>query len=136
MVSMDVVYQGNLRCEATHGPSGNTVLTDAPVDNCGRGETFSPTDLVGTALASCVLTIMGIVADRNGIDLTGTTAHVDKAMSADLPRRIVALPVTVTVPRPLSDDDRSKLENAAKHCPVHKSLREDIEAPITFVYSA
>ena len=139
-VEIDVVYEGQLHCVATHGPSGKQLATDAPVDNQGRGESFSPTDLVATALGTCVMTIMGIVADRNKLDLTGSKVHVSKEMSQEPVRRIGALLVTVTVPADratkLSATDRTKLEAAARHCPVHQSLHPEIHAPIEFVYEA
>ena len=135
-VEINLVYEGQLHCVATHGPSGATLATDAPVDNHGKGESFSPTDLVATALGACVMTIMGIVADRNQLDLTGTRIHVTKEMIQQPVRRIGKLAVTVTVPSAkaalLSDTDRSKLESAARHCPVHQSLHPDIDAPIMF----
>jgi putative redox protein len=134
MVEIDVSYDGNLRCTAKHAPSSGTLITDAPTDNQGKGETFSPTDLVATALGSCALTIMGIVAERHGIDISGATAHVEKEMSTDKPRRIVKLPVTVRIPRELGEDDRARIERGALHCPVHKSIHPEIDAPITFVY--
>ncbi|MFK7821877.1 MAG: OsmC family protein [Planctomycetaceae bacterium] len=134
MVEINIEYQGQLRCEATHGPSNCKLATDAPVDNHGRGESFSPTDLVATALGSCVATIMGIYADRHDIDLTGMQVHVEKHMSTDTPRRIVRLPVTITVPIALEERHRGAIEKAAGHCPVHQSLRADIDAPLTFNY--
>lgn len=133
MVEIHITYEGQLRTRATHGSSRNTVITDAPVDNCGKGESFSPTDLVATALGSCVATIMGIVADRDGLDLTGMRVHVSKQMAPN-PRRIVALPVTVTAPASLNATEREKLEQAARHCPVNYSIHPDIDAPITFIY--
>lgn len=137
-VEIDIVYQGALRSIATHGPSQTTLTTDAPVDNQGKGESFSPTDLVATALGTCALTLMGIVADRNRIDLTGTKVHVVKEMIQQPVRRIGALHVTITVPADkaaaLTPADRTKLETAARHCPVHHSLHPDINAPIRFVY--
>lgn len=134
-VEIHLVYQGELRCQATHGPSGTTLHTDAPVDNCGRGQSFSPTDLVATALGACMLTIMGIVAERHAIDLTGATVRVEKHMTADPVRRIAALPVTISVPGRLADADRVRLENAAKTCPVHASLGDTIDRPIRFVWA-
>lgn len=134
MVQIDIVYQGRLRTEATHGPSKTTVVTDAPVDNHGRGESFSPTDLVATALGSCMLTIMGIVAERRGLDLSGTRVVVEKHMVTDPVRRIGRLPVTITLNRDCSAEERKLLEAAALTCPVHKSLHPDIEKPVTFVY--
>ncbi|MFT5129582.1 MAG: putative redox protein [Rhodothermales bacterium] len=133
MVEIDISYEGDLRTRAQHGPSQNTVITDAPVDNCGKGESFSPTDLVATALGSCVATLMGIVAQRDKLDLAGLRVHVAKEMAPN-PRRIVALPVTVTAPASLTPEQREKLETGAKHCPVHYSIHPDIDAPITFKY--
>ena len=137
-VEVDVVYEGQLRSRATHGPSKAQITTDAPVDNHGRGESFSPTDLVATALGTCMVTIMGIVAERNKLDITGTTVHVEKEMIQEPVRRIGALRVTIKVPgekgAKLSPDDRKKLESGALHCPVHKSLHPDIQTPITFLY--
>ena len=137
-VEIEAVYQGGLRCLATHGPSQSTLITDAPVDNHGKGESFSPTDLVATALGTCLMTIMGIVADRHKLDLAGTKVHVTKEMAQQPVRRIGELRVTITVPaekaKQLSPTDRSKLETAALQCPVHKSLHPDIQAPVDFVY--
>lgn len=134
MVEINITYAGDLRCEATHGPSQCKLITDAPVDNHGLGSSFSPTDLVATALGTCVATIMGIYARRHDLDLTGMKIDVQKHMSSDTPRRIARLPVTVSVPCGLPDRHRTAIEAAAGHCPVHQSLREDIEAPIEFQY--
>lgn len=137
-IEIHVVYEGSLRCAATHGPSQARLATDAPVDNHGRGESFSPTDLVATALGTCALTLMGIVAQRNNLDIAGARATVVKEMVQQPERRIGALRVTITVPAAkataLSPADRAKLEQAALHCPVHKSLHPEIDAPIQFVY--
>lgn len=133
-VEIQVVYQGSLRCEATHGPSGNTAHTDAPVDNCGRGESFSPTDLTATALASCILTIIGILGERRELDLTGLRAKVVKEMHPEPPRRIGKLTVTVWMPAGIGPEDRQVLERSAHVCPVHQSLNPEIEIPIEFVY--
>lgn len=137
-VEIDIVYEGQLRCAATHGPSHATLATDAPVDNHGKGESFSPTDLVATALGTCVMTIMGIVAERHQIDLTGTRIHVTKEMVQQPIRRIGRLPVTVTIPAgqaaKVAAADRTKLETAARHCPVHQSLHPEIDSPIEFVW--
>jgi putative redox protein len=135
MVEIDIVYQGKLRCQATHGPSGAKLITDAPKDNMGEGAAFSPTDLVGTALGCCMMTVMGIVAQREEIDLTGSTVHVAKEMSAAPPRRIAKLTVQFTVPVPLTEVQRQKLHNAAMTCPVHKSLHPDIEVAVSFNWS-
>jgi putative redox protein len=134
MVSIQLKYEGDLHCTATHGPSGTVLATDAPKDNHGRGESFSPTDLVATALGSCMLTIMGIQARTLGINLDGAIATVEKEMTATLPRRIARLAVRIHVPRPISMVNREKLMRAAHTCPVHKSLHPDIEIPIEFTW--
>jgi putative redox protein len=135
MVQVDITYDGDLRCTARHGPSGATFPTDAPLDNHGKGEAFSPTDLVGTALGTCILTIMGIVAQREGIDLAGTRVTVQKEMVTKPIRRIGKLAVTIHVPRELDERQRILLHNAAHTCPVHHSLHPDVEAPIVFVWA-
>ena len=139
-VQIEGVYEGQLRCRMTHGPSGAQVVTDAPVDNHGRGESFSPTDLVATALGSCLMTIMGIVAQRNELDITGTRVHVTKEMIQQPVRRIGELRVTISVPAEkaaaLSATDRAKLETAARHCPVHQSIHPEVAMPITFDYGS
>jgi putative redox protein len=136
-VEIDIVYQGNLHCQATHAPSGSTLITDAPVDNGGQGASFSPTDLVATALGACMVTIMGIVAKRDQLAIEGTKVHVVKEMVQQPVRRIGSLKVTINVTggKKLSQDDRTKLERAAKTCPVHQSLHPDIHAPIEFIYA-
>ena len=136
MVPIHIRYLGDLRCEAQHGPSGAKLVTDAPVDNHGRGESFSPTDLVATALGTCVLTIMGILAKRHGWDLSGTTVDVTKEMVTAPVRRIGKLTVTIHVPHDLPPEARRKLEAGAHTCPVHKSLHADIESPLIFRYGA
>ena len=132
MVKVGIFYEGGLRCTAEHGPSGQTLHTDAPVDNHGRGESFSPTDLVATALGSCMATIMGIVADRHQLDLRGMEIEVAKVMSADTPRRIAKLETMIKVPLPPDHPQRVLLENAALTCPVHKSLHPEMEKPVDF----
>ena len=132
MVEIRVVYEGALRCRARHGPSGNELWTDAPVDNNGRGESFSPTDLVATALGTCMLTIMGIVAERHGWDLRGTTARVEKRMVSDPRRRIGELVAVVRGPSHLDQRARATLEAAALTCPVHASLGAEVQRPVTF----
>ncbi|MCA8833101.1 OsmC family protein [Hymenobacter pini] len=128
-------YAGNLRTEATHVASGNTILTDAPVDNHGQGEAFSPTDLVAASLGSCMMTIMGIVAARHELDLTGVQWEVTKHMVAE-PRRIGQIDVTFRLPASLSEKDRAILENAARTCPVALSLNPEIRQEVRFEYSA
>ena len=135
-VEITGTYVGSLGVVAKHGPSGAEVKTDAPTDNGGNGASFSPTDLVATALGSCVLTILGLVASRHELDLSGTTVKTTKEMVTDPVRRIGGLKTVVTVPAGRVDDDemRKRLEAAARKCPVHKSLHPDIDAPISFIY--
>jgi len=132
MVQVSVVYRGGLCCEATHGPSGAPLLTDAPVDNHGQGRSFSPTDLVATALGTCVATIMAIAAERHGVDLTGLRVTVTKEMAATPRRRIARLETVVEAPAVADAAVRARIERAAAHCPVHASLGEDTEAPVVF----
>jgi len=132
-VSMDFIYQGELRCEAVHGPSKMKITTDAPVDNLGKGEGFSPTDLVGAALVTCVLTTMGIKALHENVDMRGARAQVIKEMQSS-PRRIAQLIVKVEMPSGIPVEARSKLQHAAEACPVHRSLHPDVWAPIDIVY--
>ena len=131
MVTIAATYEGTLRCVARHGPSGVTLTTDAPVDNQGRGASFSPTDLVATALMTCAMTIMGIAAQREGIDLDGMTAEVTKGMAAN-PRRIASLPILFRMPGHLTPDQLALLEEAAHTCPVAHSVHPDIAAAMTF----
>ena len=128
-----LTYVGDLRTEAMHLGSGNSIVTDAPKDNEGKGEAFSPTDLVATALASCMMTIMGIVARRNGMNIDGLTAEVDKIMSQS-PRRIGEIKVRLIFQNPLNEIEREKLERAANTCPVSGSLHDDLKETIEFVY--
>jgi uncharacterized OsmC-like protein len=134
MVNMSAVYAGDLRCRVTHAPSGTALETDAPKDNMGKGECFSPTDLMGAALAACALTTMAIVAKRDGVPFEGARAEVVKEMTSQPTRRIGALPLKITMPASLPAGYRTKLENAAQACPVHKSLHPDVKAEIVFVY--
>jgi len=133
MVKMDVVYQGQLHCELTHEPSKIKIQTDAPKDNQGRGEAFSPTDLVGAALGSCILTTMAIVAERDGIVFKDAKATVEKVMN-EKPRRIQSLTLKITLAKTLTPEQRHKMEEVAKHCPVHHSLHPDVQIPMTFNY--
>jgi putative redox protein len=132
MVEVRMTYDGDLHCTATHGPSRATLSTDAPADNMGKGESFSPTDLVGTALGTCMMTIMGIAAQKMNVDMRGTTAVVTKEMTSAPPRRIARLEVNIHVPTDLNDEQRQKLQNAAMTCPVHRSLHPDVQSPVTF----
>ena len=126
-------YIGNLKTELTHGPSGAVIRTAAPVDNQGDGSSFSPTDLAAASLGACMLTLVAIVGEREGLDLTGLSFRLEKHMASN-PRRIGAIPVTIHMPPGLTPDQRKKLENAALTCPVHKSLSEGLEKPVEFVY--
>ncbi|MEP6686228.1 MAG: OsmC family protein [Verrucomicrobiota bacterium] len=134
MVSISIKYSGDLHCDATHGPSKSKLATDAPTDNKGKGEAFSPTDLVATALGTCMSTTMGIRAQGLGVDLRGMTVNVKKEMSKDAPRRIVSLPSEVHIPLPANSPHREVLEQAALNCPVHKSLPPEIERPTKFFW--
>jgi putative redox protein len=127
-------YEGQLRTQATHVASGTSIQTDAPVDNHGRGEAFSPTDLVGTALGTCILTTMAIVAERHNIDLVGSTVDVKKIMSAEPPRRIAQFDVDLYLPATLSDADRALMERVAHTCPVALSLNPEIRQEVRFIY--
>ncbi|MGD7654158.1 MAG: OsmC family protein [Verrucomicrobiales bacterium] len=132
MVEATIQYEGGLHCSATHGPSGNVISTDAPVDNNGRGEAFSPTDLVATALATCTATIIGIVADRKELDVKGMSITVRKEMAADLPRRISRLEMDVTMPLAADHPERAALEAAGNGCPVKHSIHPDIEVVVSW----
>ncbi len=134
-VDIDIVYTGDLHCEATHLPSGTKIVTDAPVDNGGKGEAFSPTDLCATSLGACLVTTMALVAVRHGIELKGTTVHVVKEMVADPRRRIGRLRTTITFPAGLATlpaSDRARLEATARACPVEQSLGPGVEVPMEF----
>lgn len=130
MVTMTVQYAGDLHCTAIHGPSGRTLETDAPVDNQGRGESFSPTDLVAAALAACMATVMGICARRKGIDLAGMKITVGKEMTQTPPRRIARVNIEIWMPAGVVQDP--DFEKAAMTCPVIESMHPDIEKPVVF----
>ncbi|MCZ6463119.1 MAG: OsmC family protein [Proteobacteria bacterium] len=132
MVRMELVYEGGLRCAARHVPSSSALSTDAPVDNEGRGETFSPTDLVATALASCMLTTMGIVARRHRWPLEGARASVEKHMAVNPVRRLGRLVVRFQMPPELPEESHRILERTAYTCPVHRSLHPDIDLDVAF----
>jgi putative redox protein len=136
MIQISIDYLGGLRCEATHGPSQNKFITDAPVDNHGKGESFSPTDLVATALGVCMATVMGIFAEKHEIDLRGMKVTVLKEMTQVPVRRIARLTVELIVPLPPTHPHRTALERAALTCPVYESLHPEMEKPVNFVWSA
>ncbi|MBL7686106.1 MAG: OsmC family protein [Deltaproteobacteria bacterium] len=131
MVSIDLIYEGGLRVNAIHGPSQTELYTDAPVDNHGKGESFSPTDLVCTALGACMVTIMGIVANRHAIDLKGMKIHIEKHMVQEPVRRIGTIKVQFLMPA-VEEKYRGLLERAAMTCPVHESLHPDVKQEIFF----
>ena len=133
MVKVSIEYTGGLHCRALHEPSQAELATDAPADNQGRGEAFSPTDLVATALGTCIATTLAIVAERHGVDLKGMTVNVAKEMASD-PRRISRLTTEVHVPLPNDHPQRELLENTARGCPVHRSLTAEMERPTTFFW--
>ena len=132
-MTAQVTYDGALRTAATHLKSGNQIITDAPTDNYGKGEAFSPTDLVATALASCLLTVMGIRAEKMGLNMDGARANVNKIMASN-PRRIQRVEITVQMPtdQHFSDDHRKLLERIARTCPVANSLHTDLEQVLDF----
>jgi uncharacterized OsmC-like protein len=132
MVEISIKYLGDLRCEARHESSGTVITTDAPVDNEGRGESFSPTDLAATSLGACMLTIMGIAARKQGVNLGDTQVKVLKEMTPKPPRRIAKLTVVFTIPLPASHEKRAMLEEAARNCPVHLSLDPGVEQEMRF----
>ena len=133
MSTSKIIYKNNLRTEAQHIASGQKIITDAPVDNNGKGEAFSPTDLVATALASCMITIMAIAAEKNGINISETSASVKKVMGIN-PRTISDIVIEIKMSKDLALKDRKRLEKAALACPVHKSLHPDMNKEITFSY--
>lgn len=132
MVEIDVAYEGDLHTTCRHGPSGRELETDAPVDNQGRGESFSPTDLLATALGTCMLTVMGIVARREGWKLEGARTRVEKHMVADPVRRVGRLVLRFELPAGFSADARTTLEEAASTCPVKQSIHPEIETELIF----
>lgn len=135
MVEINMTYEGDLRVRAVHEPSGTVLTTDAPKDNFGKGESFSPTDLVAASLGSCMATLMGITAKRKEIDLTGMTIKVKKEMVNKPVRRIGSLTIDINIPKPVDIKDRKLFENAAATCPVHKSLHPDVKIATRFSWA-
>ncbi len=129
-----MVYLGELRCKATHGPSAVELVTDAPTDNQGRGQSFSPTDLVVTAVTTCQVTTMGIAALRDKVNLDGTRVSAEKHMSTDGPRRISLIVIKIEFPAGIPHPYRGKLENTARTCPVARSLHPDVFVDLSFSY--
>jgi putative redox protein len=135
MVSITGEYQGDLHCSAVHGPSGNALATDAPKDNQGRGEAFSPTDLVATGYGTCIATTMAIVARKHGVELGSFRFEVTKEMSADAPRRISRLSGRFWMPASARGVPQGVLEKAANGCPVHQSLAPSVEKAIELIWA-
>lgn len=133
MVKMTATYLGEKHCKVEHEPSKTLIDTDAPKDNQGRGESFSPTDLVGTALGTCVLTTMAIFAEKDGVNLVGSRMSVEKVMTA-APRKIASLKTVIDLPTSIPADYREKLEAAGNNCPVKRSLHPDVQADIEYRY--
>ncbi len=133
-----ITYLGDLRTSSIHLQSGTEIISDAPIDNYGKGEAFSPTDLAATSLASCAITILGIMANREALDLSGSKAEVTKIMTEDLPRRIAKIHVKFSMITPLflPEDQQKKYERAAKTCPVSLSLHPDIEQIFDFLWTS
>ena len=130
-MTASIVYKGNLRCEAEHTQSKTQIETDAPTDNRGKGERFSPTDTLCVALATCMLTTMGIKADEIGVDITNATAQVTKHMAGN-PRRVAKIEVEVSLPAIENEDGKAILESAGNNCPVAKSLHPEIDQVLTY----
>src|SRR4030095_2373461 len=135
MVEINAKYEGGLHCKAVHKPSGTAIETDAPVDNHGKGESFSPTDLLAASLAVCYLTTMGIAAEGRGVELKGTSCRIEKHMSTDKPRRVVKLVAEIVFPAGIPLDKRGSIEGVALHCPVAKSINPDIDVDLSMHFS-
>ena len=134
MVEIDLEYEGDLHCRLRHGPSGSVIVTDAPVDNHGKGEAFSPTDLLAASLGACVMTTMAIFARRKDVDLKGGRARVTKEMIVEPQRRVSRLTVVVDLPASVPVHLRPALLNAAHTCPVERSLSPEVEVDLTIRY--
>ncbi len=132
MVPIEITYTGDLKCHAVHEPSGVSMTTAAPKDNQGDGSSFSPTDLLATALGTCMMTVMGIAAIKHKIDLKGTRIRVEKHMSTEPPRRVATLAVTIDIPGKIPEELRARLQSAAMTCPVHRTLSHDTDIPVVF----
>jgi len=130
-MTASIIYKGNLRCEAQHLQSKSTIETDAPTDNRGKGERFSPTDLLCVSLATCMLTTMGIKAADMKVDITNSTAEVTKHMASD-PRRVIKIEVAVSLPGNINEKERLILEKTGNNCPVAKSVHPNIELVLSY----
>ena len=134
MVRMKAIYLGAKHCKAVHEPSQDSLDTDAPKDNQGRGESFSPTDLVATAMGTCVLTTIAILAEKDGIDVTNSTMSVEKEMTSN-PRKIASLKTIIELPRSIPQEYRAKIEHIGNNCPVRVSLHPDVSVAIEYRYT-
>jgi len=134
MNTATIIYSGNLRTQATHLKSGETLISDAPIDNHGKGEAFSPTDLLSTSLVSCMLTIMGIVANKKGIEFNNAQATLKKNM-ADTPRRVGSIQIEIKINEIWTDSEKRIMETAALNCPVAKSLSKELIQEVEFSYN-
>ena len=132
MITSEVIYLGQLRTQAMHTASKNIIITDAPIDNQGKGEAFSPTDLLASSLAQCMMTIMGIEAEKVGVDLTGTKIEVTKKMTIS-PRKVAKIDILFYLPQ-AAITHKAKLEHAALNCPVALSLNQDLRQHVVFNY--
>ena len=134
-MTSEVVYKGGLRTECKHLRSGSVIITDAPVDNHGKGESFSPTDLVATSLASCILTIIGIMAERKEIDIEGARAEVEKVMASD-PRRISDIKIKIQMPaKSYTEQEKKLIEKTAAQCPVGNSIHPDLNQELEIIWA-
>jgi putative redox protein len=136
MPTVSTTYLGDLRTESTHLQSGTKILTDAPTDNMGKGEAFSPTDLVATATGTCMMTTMAIFAQRDGVELSGSKVEVSKIMTTQPPRKIARLEIklSMTTNIVLDEDQKAKYEKIAHACPVSRSLNPDVEQDVVFTW--
>jgi putative redox protein len=135
MVQIDAIYNGNLRCMATHAESGTTLITDAPKDNLGKGESFSPTDLLATAVGTCMLTTMAIAATKQGIEFPSATVRVRKEMTSSPPRMVAKLTIEIIGSASVSQPNRLALERSAIECPVSHSLHPSVQTAIVFEWT-
>ena len=134
MTTVSAKYLGDLRVECVHNQSGTKIITDAPTDNQGKGEAFSPTDLCATALGACAMTIIGVYGKNHGVDVTGTEMEITKTMSAD-PRRVGKIEVVFKMPpRAYSAREKASIERCTTSCPVHLTLHPDVEQVFTFIW--
>lgn len=135
MVKMNIVYEGGLHCQLTHGPSGSVIETDAPVDNHGKGERFSPTDMLCASLGACILTTLGIWGNKHGVNVDGSKAQVIKEMVTEPTRRVGKITVNMQMAKGIPQEKRVMVERVAHACPVHKSLHPDVVVELNIAYS-